>query len=401
MIIQKLAASQCGFRALMSLQLKKQIMNFTSSAVRYSEQHDDKEVIIESLSGGKGSFTLNRPKQLNTLNLCMVCQIRPTLISWSQDKYLILMKGAGEKAFCAGGDVVSVVKDKTGETGKKFFREEYKMDALISCLKIPYVAIINGITMGGGVGISIFGKYRIATETSLFAMPETQIGFFPDVGVSYVLARMPNQLGPFLGLTGYRLKGYDLIHAGVATHFCSTKNLCELEKALLCDFSRDCCSCPEEIIKEFQEKSLKDIGQSPPKFSLEPHLKTIETWFCDDTFESVYSKISKDSSKFGTDTKELLSSMSPLSLKVTYKQIKDAANLDKFDCFNVDYRIACRMLECGDFAEGVRALLIDKDKKPKWKHSDVSKVTDEEVSNFFNPLPEEEELRLPDTIYDP
>lgn len=227
--------------------------------------------------------------------------------------------------------------------------------------------------MGGGVGISIFGKYRIATETSLFAMPETQIGFFPDVGVSYVLARMPNQLGPFLGLTGYRLKGYDLIHAGVATHFCSTKNLCELEKALLCDFSRDCCSCPEEIIKEFQEKSLKgiripelkalnivfkrifyflDIGQSPPKFSLEPHLKTIETWFCDDTFESVYSKISKDSSKFGTDTKELLSSMSPLSLKVTYKQIKDAANLDKFDCFNVDYRIACRMLECGDFAEG-------------------------------------------------
>lgn len=122
---------------------------------------------------------------------------------------------------------------------------------------MPYVAFISGIVMGGGVGISLFGKYRIATECSLFAMPETQIGFFPDVGVSYHLARMPNHLGDFLALTGYRLKGYDLVHAGIATHFCSKNLLCDLEKALTCDFARDCCSCPEEVIREFHEKSLK------------------------------------------------------------------------------------------------------------------------------------------------
>ncbi|KAK6645283.1 hypothetical protein RUM43_001559 [Polyplax serrata] len=360
----------------------------------------EQDVIIECLSGGKGLITLNRPKQLNTLNSSMVCKIRQKLMEWSDDKYLIVIKGAGEKAFCAGGDVVSVTKDTSGNVAKQFFREEYKMDALISCLKVPYVALISGIVMGGGVGISLFGKYRIATETSLFAMPETQIGFFPDVGVSYHLARMPNQLGLFLALTGYRLKGYDLVHAGIATHFCSTAKLPELEKALLCDFSRDCCSCPHDIIEEFHNNSIKELqGGCVPKFQLEPNLKLMNAWFSECTIEAAMAKIKEDKSKFATDTMECLNKMSPLSLKVTYKQVRDAAKLEIFDCFNVDYRIALKMMTCGDFIEGVRALLVDKDKKPKWKHSDVCKVTAEEVENFF--CPGQCELNLPTSLNDP
>lgn len=165
------------------------------------------DLVLAQEFGDKGVLTWNRPKSLNALNLEMVQQAYEVLLKWQDTKSLVIVKGAGEKAFCAGGDVKGLVESRDVDAGKKFFKNEYTLDHLIGTYKIPYIALIDGITMGGGVGVSVHGKYRIATERTLFAMPETAIGLFPDVGGSYFLPRLQGKLGTYLGLTGFRLKG--------------------------------------------------------------------------------------------------------------------------------------------------------------------------------------------------
>lgn len=169
------------------------------------------DLVLAEEINDKGVLTLNRPKSLNALNFEMVQKVYEVLIKWQDTKSLVIVKGAGEKAFCAGGDVKGLVEAGDVDAGKKFFRNEYISNHLIGTYKIPYVALIDGVTMGGGVGISIHGKYRIATERTLFAMPETAIGLFPDVGGSYFLPRLQGKLGLYLGLTGFRLKGTVLL----------------------------------------------------------------------------------------------------------------------------------------------------------------------------------------------
>lgn len=218
--------------------------------------------------------------------------INSRLKPWESTKELVIIKGAGDKSFCAGGDVRAVVEGGTCDASKNFFREEYTMNALIGAYKIPYIAIIDGITMGGGVGLSVHGKYRVATERTMFAMPETAIGLFPDVGGSYFLPRLEGKLGLYLGLTGHRLKGKDVLKCGVATHFIESVNLPKLETALLNSKS------PQEVKQIITELCPVDDSE----FVLAKNLKQINKVFGAKTIEGVLANLKKDGSDWAEST---------------------------------------------------------------------------------------------------
>jgi len=235
---------------------------------------EENEVILQTVAN-KGIITLNRPKALNALNLSMIRKIYPTMKKWEHEMSMVMIKGTGEKAFCAGGDVRAIAEAgmKGDHIGKIFFREEYTLNALIGTYTIPYVALIDGITMGGGVGLSVHGPFRVATERTIFAMPETTIGLFADVGGSHFLPRLGGKLGLYLALTGHRLKGVDCLKAGIATHFCESSKLPELEKELVN------CKNPETDVKEILDRSTKASNVDSHVFSLAPHLEQIENCF--------------------------------------------------------------------------------------------------------------------------
>lgn len=238
---------------------------------------------------------LNRPKALNAINLEMIRKIYKHLIKCETTKSLVIIKGTGEKSFCAGGDVRAVVEAGASEESKCFFRVEYTTNALIGNYKIPYIALIDGITMGGGVGLSVHGKYRVATERTLFAMPETAIGLFPDVGGSYFLPRLTGKLGLYLGLTGHRLKGEDVLKAGIATHYCESSKLNELETELL--------NCPDadevpDILCKFDMSSNKE-------FSLAPLMDKINKYFSAACVEEIFENLKADGSDWAKKTVEV------------------------------------------------------------------------------------------------
>ncbi|KAJ8980748.1 hypothetical protein NQ317_013753 [Molorchus minor] len=338
---------------------------------------DENDVIIQNV-GDKGILILNRPKALNALNLSMVKKIYPILKNWETEKTLVIVKGSGDKAFCAGGDVRAVVVsglkgDK--KLGQEFFRNEYMTNGLIGSYKIPYIAFTDGIVMGGGVGISIHGQYRIATERTLFAMPETQIGLFPDVGGSYFLPRLSGRLGWYLALTGHRLKGADVVKAGIATHYCETNKLKDLELSLLnCSNDQD--------VKTVLGKYEVDNAE----FSLSPLLDKINECFSATTVEEVLTKLERDGSKWADETRSVLLNMSPTSLKVTFRELELGKQLSLPECLQMEYRLAVNCLENKDFYEGVRALLIDKDQKPKWDPPSLSQVSAELVESHFSKI---------------
>ncbi|XP_018571859.1 3-hydroxyisobutyryl-CoA hydrolase, mitochondrial isoform X1 [Anoplophora glabripennis] len=346
---------------------------------------DQSDVIIQNVRD-KGVIILNRPKALNALNISMVRKIYPVLKEWEDKKTLVIVKGAGEKAFCAGGDVKSVVEaaikgDKS--VGQTFFKEEYITNGLIGAYKIPYIAFIDGIVMGGGVGLSVHGKYRIATERSLFAMPEMQIGLFPDVGGSYFLPRLSGRLGLYLALTGHRLKGADVLKAGIATHLCESNKLNELEEALLN------CSNEQDIITTLNNFSKPDNAD----FSLTSVMEKINQCFSANSIEEILVRLEKDGSIWAENTIKLLSKMSPTSLKITFKELELGQKLNLQDCLQMEYRLAYHCLEHKDFLEGVRALLIDKDQNPKWDPPSLSEVTQDIIEKHFSDVPEEQELK--------
>uniref|UniRef100_A0A8C0IRD5 3-hydroxyisobutyryl-CoA hydrolase n=1 Tax=Chelonoidis abingdonii TaxID=106734 RepID=A0A8C0IRD5_CHEAB len=296
------------------------------------------EVLLEK-RGCAGVITLNRPKALNAFNLSMIRQIYPQLKTWEKDPetFLIIIKGTGGKAFCAGGDI-RVITD-AGKVGDRlaqdFFREEYTLNNAIGTCQKPYVALIDGITMGGGVGLSVHGHFRVATEKTVFAMPETAIGLFPDVGGGYFLPRLPGKIGYYLALTGFRLKGRDSQKAGIATHFVESEKLPALEKDLI-------------ALKSPSKENVADVLNSY-------HMKT-------------------------------LNKMSPTSLKMTLRQLREGASMNLQDVLIMEYRLSQACMNGHDFYEGVRAVLIDKDQVPKWKPATLEEVTDEFVDNCFKSL---------------
>ncbi|XP_017067793.1 3-hydroxyisobutyryl-CoA hydrolase, mitochondrial isoform X1 [Drosophila eugracilis] len=340
--------------------------------------------VLATESSNKGMIILNRPKALNAINLEMVRKIYKHLKKCEKSKSLLIIKGTGDKAFCAGGDVRALVEAGPTDESKSFFREEYSTNALIGNYKIPYIAIIDGITMGGGVGLSVHGKYRVATDRTLFAMPETAIGLFPDVGGSYFLPRLQGKLGLYLGLTGYRLRGGDVFFSGIATHYCDSSKIPDLETELL--------NCPDaDDVPELLQK----FHSTPEKpFSLQPFLEQINKNFSADCVEGILENLQNDGSEWAKKTLETLSKMSPTSMKVTFRQLELGSQLSLAQCLIMEYRLAVRHLERSDFKEGVRALLIDKDQKPLWQPTKLADVTDEHVQWFFRKLPDTEELKL-------
>ncbi|XP_055304663.1 3-hydroxyisobutyryl-CoA hydrolase, mitochondrial-like isoform X2 [Sitodiplosis mosellana] len=342
------------------------------------------DLVLAEEIGDKGLLTLNRPKALNSCNFEMVNKVGIALDNWKNTKSIIIIKGVGGKAFCAGGDVKTIVEADTPEVGKKFFGTEYVMNYDIGTLTIPYVALIDGITMGGGVGLSVHGRYRIATEKTLFAMPETAIGLFPDVGGSYFLPRLQGRLGYYLGLTGFRLKGQDVFHAGVATHYCESAKIPEIEKALLeLKNTKDV----DNVINDFCPKPKSE-------FVLAKHLDQINKTFNAPTVEEILSNLEKDGSEWAQKTIKTLRTVSPTSLKVTLRLLDLGSNFSLGECLQMEYRLAVRCVEDSDFHEGVRALLITKDNNPKWNPPRIEDVTEERVKSFFQPLPNNEDLKM-------
>uniref|UniRef100_A0A8C6LI60 3-hydroxyisobutyryl-CoA hydrolase n=1 Tax=Nothobranchius furzeri TaxID=105023 RepID=A0A8C6LI60_NOTFU len=316
--------------------------------------HVEPEVLLEKV-GRTGVITINRPKVLNALNLTMIRQIYPQLKKWENDSEvdIVIIKGAGGKAFCAGGDIRAVTEagKAGGSLAQDFFREEYILNNAIGAYRKPYIAIIDGITMGGGVGLSVHGRFRVATEKTLFAMPETAIGLFPDVGGGYFLPRLRGKLGLFLALTGFRLKGRDVQRAGVATHFVESNKIPDLEKELV-DLK---CPSNADISKllEFHQKQSSLDSEKP--FVLEKHLSEIDRLFSSSSVEGIMQNLRADGSDFANKQAETLSKMSPTSLKITFKQLQLGAALSLQDVLVMEYRLSQACMRGCDFHEGVRA----------------------------------------------
>lgn len=331
-----------------------------------------------------GVVTLNRPNALNALTWDMCKRLRAQLIDWERRPAVraILIKGAGEKAFCAGGDIrwlyENARRDPAGAC--EFFREEYRLNALIHHYTKPYVALIDGIVMGGGVGVSVHGDFRVAGDRTLFAMPETGIGLFPDVGGGHFLPRLHDGLGLYYGLTGARAKAADCMAAGVATHYCKSEELPLLERELL---GLSFAGHPHADIEAVLDGYSGDPGEAHVN-QLREALRELFTGH--DSFSDFYSALTADGGDVAGDMLRIFARMSPTSLKLTFDQLKRGALLDFDACMKMEFRMVRRVMEGHDFFEGVRAAIIDKDKNPKWSPAAVEGAGDGEIDRYFEPL---------------
>lgn len=328
-----------------------------------------------SVENGIGMLTLDRPEALNALSRGMVRTVSAALARWHDDPDIraVLIKAVPGRAFCAGGDVrvvIEAAKRRGVHEAAAFFADEYRMNWRIGSLGKPYIAVLDGITMGGGVGISVHGSHRIATESTLFAMPETGIGFFPDVGGSFFLPRLPSRTGFYLGLTGARLDGATATRLGIATHYVPARVLGELEGELLA-------GAPIDAV-------LARLAVEPAPGGLAT--ADIQQHFEGQTIGDILASLTADASPFAKETLATLRQKSPLSVAVTMAQLTQGQLLDLAGCLAMEYRMVHRFLEASDFAEGVRAQLVDKDRQPRWRHARVEDVSETEVAACFAPL---------------
>ena len=346
------------------------------------------EVLVR-VEGRAGRITMNRPKALNALTLGMVRQIRAALDAWLSDPavHLVLLDGAGERALCAGGDVLSLYESRGQGSGtaRTFWAEEYRLNALIHRYPKPYVAIQDGIVMGGGIGLSSHARHRIVTERSMLAMPETGIGLIPDVGGTWLLAHAAGELGVYLGLTGARMGGSDAIQAGFAGTFVPSAGLGTL-KAELCDPKG---RAVDDIVDE-----LADANPVPDSalMALQPN---IDRLFAPRSVQGIIDALHTTTDAWARKTRVELLQKSPLALEATLAAIRHARRLPSLEAaLNVEFRLCTRLFEAGEFPEGIRALLVDKDKAPKWTPPRLADVTGAQVAALFAPFPEVEELGL-------
>ncbi|XP_029872810.1 3-hydroxyisobutyryl-CoA hydrolase, mitochondrial isoform X3 [Aquila chrysaetos chrysaetos] len=354
--------------------------------LKMSKQTDSTAEVLLEKRGGAGIITLNRPKVLNALTLSMIQQIYPQIKTWEQDPetFLIIIKGTGGKAFCAGGDIRAIADAGKvgGRLARDFFREEYILNNAIGTCKKPYVALIDGITMGGGVGLSVHGHFRVATEKTLFAMPETAIGLFPDVGGGYFLPRLSGKIGYYLALTGFRLKGRDVLKAGIATHFVESEKLPALEKDLIALKSPS----TENIADLLNSYHVKSKVDQEKEFVLDEHMEKINSLFSANSMEEIVKKLKQDGSPFAIKQLETINKMSPTSLKMTLRQLREGASMSLQDVLMMEYRLSQACMRGHDFYEGVRAVLTDKDQSPRWKPAALEEVSDEFLDDCFKPL---------------
>ncbi len=335
--------------------------------------------------GGLVIVTLNRPRALNALSFAMCRALYDGLARWQSDPGVgaVLIKGAGERAFCAGGDLrwlYGVLAEQGIETALAFYALEYAMNARLHHFAKPYVALLDGITMGGGAGVSMHGSHRVVTERTVFAMPETGIGLFPDVGATYVLPRLKGALGMYLGLTGARLNAADCIWAGLGSCHIPAERLDALENALAgADFSADAHGAVDRLLSRFQTQ--------PGLVSLAENIDRIDSSYGRTDLRAVLRALGQENTGWGEAQLAQLSTKSPTSLAVTFRQLQEGAALDFNSAMRLEYRLVPRFLAGHDFREGVRALIIDKDGRPRWRPSRLEEVSPGEVEDYFRPLP--------------
>ncbi|HSZ74572.1 MAG TPA: enoyl-CoA hydratase/isomerase family protein [Rhizomicrobium sp.] len=339
----------------------------------------DSEIIFEK-RGVAGLITLNRPKALNALTQDMVVAGKEQLDAWARDDAIqcVIIRGEGERAFCAGGDIRALYE--SGKAGSPyaldFYRDEYRLDAAIKHFPKPYIALMHGIVMGGGVGVSVHGSHRVASETTVFAMPETGIGLFPDVGGSYFLPRCPGALGMYLALTGARLKTADTLYAGIVTHFVPGAEWDALI-ARLAD-------------GEAPDAVLDAMKQDAPNTYLADHRAAIDRVFAKDSVEGILAALDAEHTDWSRDTAKTIRTKSPTATKLAFRQVREGAALSFDDCMKMEFRMVNRVVAGHDFYEGVRATIIDKDGAPNWKPAKLEEVNDAEIDACFAPLGKDE-----------
>lgn len=336
-------------------------------------------LVIAAREGALGHLTLNRPRALHSLNHAMCEALSAALLEWRADpavQAVILDHAPGTRGFCAGGDVVAVrqsVLDDGGAAGRVFFHAEYRLNHLLYTYPKPVIAFMDGVTMGGGVGIALPCRWRVATENTALAMPEGAIGLFPDVGAGHYLARLPGQLGKFLALTAARLDGAECLWAGLATHYLASDDLAEAKQAIAGEPG-----AAEEI--------LRDLATPPPPARLHRNAEKIDRLFAPATLEGIVAALAADPSDWAGKELKAVTAKCPATAKVALRQIASAP-ADFAAEMAREYALAARMIARPDFAEGVRAVLVDKDNAPRWHPATPAGVSDAMLDALFAPLP--------------
>jgi enoyl-CoA hydratase len=338
--------------------------------------------VLVSVEGSLGRLRLNRPKALNALNHPMVGLIDDALDRFAADPTVaaVLLTGEGERALCAGGDLRSLYENETA-VAEDFWRDEYRLDSRISRFEKPFVAVMDGITMGGGVGLSGHAAHRIVTERSRVAMPETGIGYLPDVGGTWLLPRAPGQLGTYLGLTGAQIGAADAILCGMADRLVPSAALPDLIAALS--------ALPSEAGDDGVQSVLDRFAQDPDPAPLAAHRAVIDRCFAFDMMDEIFSALDADGSDFAAETKAVLLTKSPSSLVLTLCLLRlgrSAPNLEA--CLEREFHASLALLEEGDFREGIRAVVIDKDKTPRWNPPTLAEVDPARIARWLEPRAE-------------
>ncbi len=337
------------------------------------------------IRGKAGIISLNRPSALHALTLPMVHAMTAAILDWRDDDAVecIMIDHAEGRGFCAGGDIAFLRESalEGGKAGRKFFHDEYQLNHLLFTYPKPVVAFMDGITMGGGVGISQPATYRVATENTRFAMPETGIGLFPDVGGGWYLSRLAGRVGQYLALTGARIDGADCLAVGLASRYLPSASLPDVKAAIA--------NTPDRI-----EEILKAAAVGAPLSKLIQWRGDIDRLFASDVFEDILATLEADGSEWATKELAALNSKSPQTCKVALRQLAESLTCDDFaDNMRMEYRIASRVLTRPDFTEGVRAVIVDKDNAPQWNPATPHGVTDDLLDAIFAPLPTADEWK--------
>jgi enoyl-CoA hydratase len=332
----------------------------------------DEQTVIARRDGRVGRIVLNRPQALNALDLAMIRACTRALTEWRDDPHVhgVVIEGAGDRAFCAGGDVRALRQyelDGEHHNAETFFLEEYELNLMIATYPKPYVALIDGICMGGGIGLSVHAPYRVATEHAAFAMPETAIGFFPDIGATFFLPRLPGEIGTYLGLTGLRMQGADAVHAGLATHFTPRAELPALSHALA----------------EDGPAALGCHAAPLPAFSLASQRAAIDRCFGADSMREIVQRLEASGDEWAARTLAALRAVSPSALCWTLEALRRGANLTLPQCQSAELALTRTTMRHPDFAEGVRAMVVDKDRKPRWQPARIEEVDPAETATMF------------------
>ncbi len=342
--------------------------------------------VLHRIEGRAGFLHLNRPSAIHALTLDMVHTMTGALLAWRDNPAVecVIIDHAEGRGFCSGGDIAflrnSALNDG-GVSGRKFFHDEYQLNNLLFTYPKPVIAFMDGITMGGGVGISQPATFRVATENTRFAMPETGIGLFPDVGGGWYLSHLQGRIGQFLALTGARLDGAECFEIGLATHYLPASTLAEAKAEIAEDPSR-------------ADAILASYADAAPDARIAANLERIDRLFASDRYEDVLAALTADGSDWAAKELATLNTKSPQTCKVALRQLAEGAKAASFaDNMVIEYRIASRVLTLPDFTEGVRAVIVDKDNAPKWNPATPEGVTDELLDAIFAPLPAQEEWK--------